>query len=104
MDLDNIGLYLDDRPAEGVFRVHRDVYSDAALFELEQKHIFECTWNFLAIESQLSKPNDFVTAHIGRTPILVTRDAKGLRALVNVCRHKGAVVCGAESGNSKYHV
>ncbi|MGB5082604.1 MAG: Rieske 2Fe-2S domain-containing protein [Burkholderiales bacterium] len=104
MDLENIGLYLDDRPADGVFRVHRDVYSDAALFELEQRHIFERTWNFLALESQLSKPNDFVTAHIGRTPILLTRDARGLRALVNVCRHKGAVVCSAEAGNSKYHV
>jgi benzoate/toluate 1,2-dioxygenase alpha subunit len=104
MNLENIGLYLDDRPAEGVFRVHRDVYSDPALFELEQKHIFERTWNFLALESQVPKPNDFVTAHIGATPILLTRDAKGLRGHVNVCRHKGAVVCGAEAGNAKYHV
>ena len=105
MDLKDIRLYVDDRPAEGVFRVHRDVYSDPELHELEHKYIFERTWNFLALESQIAKPNDFVTAHIGRTPVLATRDAKGrLCAFVNVCRHKGAMLCAAEEGNAKYHV
>ena len=105
MDLKDIRLYVDDRPAEGVFRVHRDVYSDPELFELEQKFIFERTWNFLALESQIGKPNDFVTGHIGRTPVLVARGSKGrLGAFVNVCRHKGALLCADEEGNSKYHV
>ena len=53
MDLKDIRLYVDDRPAEGVFRVHRDVYSDPELHELEHKYIFERTWNFLALESQI---------------------------------------------------
>src|SRR2546422_10004677 len=97
MDLKDIRLYVDDRPAEGVFRVHRDVYSDPELHELEHKFIFERTWNFLALESQIGKPNDFVTGHIGRTPVLATRDAKGrLCAFVNVCRHKGAMLCRSE--------
>src|SRR5215467_1545810 len=105
MDLKDISLYVDDRPAEGVFRVHRDVYSDPQLFELEQKFIFERTWNFIALESQIAKPHDFVTGHVGRTPVLVTRDAKGhLAAFVNVCRHKGALLCASEEGNAKYHV
>lgn len=42
--------YLDERPEEGVFRVHRAAYSDPRLFELEVKHIFERTWIFLALE------------------------------------------------------
>src|SRR2546425_1220892 len=97
MDLKDIRLYVDDRPAEGVFRVHRDVYSDPELFELEQKFIFERTWNFIALESQIARPNDFVTGHIGRTPVLATRDAKGrLGGFVNGCRHKGAIACAAE--------
>lgn len=105
MDLKDIRLYVDDRPAEGVFRVHRDVYSDPELFELEQKFIFERSWNFLGLESQLPKANDFITGWIGRTPVLVTRDARGaLGAFVNVCRHKGVMLCGAEEGNAKYHV
>jgi len=95
MDLKDISLYVDDRPADGVFRVHRDVYSDPELFELEHKFIFERTWNFLALESQIRKPNDFVTGHIGRTPVLATRDAKGsLRAFVNVCRTRARCCAG----------
>jgi benzoate/toluate 1,2-dioxygenase alpha subunit len=105
MELDRIRLYVDDRPSEGVFRVHRDVYADPELFELEMKYIFERTWNYLALESEIAKPNDFVTRHIGRTPVIVTRDAKGkIGAFINACRHKGATVCRLEEGNTKFHV
>ena len=38
---------VDDRPHEGVFRVHRDVFADAALFELEMENVFGKTWVFL---------------------------------------------------------
>jgi benzoate/toluate 1,2-dioxygenase alpha subunit len=105
MDLDDIRLYVDDRPADGVFRLHRDVFSDPELFELEMKLIFERTWIFLGLETQVAKPNDFITTHIGRTPVLLAREAKGgLGAFVNACRHKGATVARVESGNAKFHV
>src|SRR5439155_957076 len=77
VDLKDIKLYVDDRPEEGAFRVHRDLFADAELFELEQKYIFERTWGFLAFESQLAKPHDFTATHIGRVPVMVTRDAAG---------------------------
>ncbi len=105
MDLNALKLYVDDRPDEGVFRVHPGVYSDPELFELEMKFIFELTWNYLALDSEIPAPNDFVTRHIGRTPVIVMRDAKGgIGAFVNACRHKGATVCSLESGNARYHV
>ena len=52
MDISN---YLDDRRDDGVFRVHRKAFSDEALFELEQKHIFERTWSFLGHRRTRSK-------------------------------------------------
>jgi benzoate/toluate 1,2-dioxygenase subunit alpha len=105
MDLENTKLYIDDRPEEKIFRVHRDVFSDPELFELEMKYVFERTWHFLALESQIPKANDFVTATIGRTPVLVARGPDGrVRAFVNACRHKGATVCRLSEGNAKYHV
>ncbi len=105
MDLRDIRLYVDDRPAEGIFRLHRDVFTDPGLFEFEMKLIFERTWIFLGLESQVAKPNDFITTHIGRTPVLLARDAKGkLGAFINACRHKGATVARVESGNAKFHV
>src|SRR3954464_11240816 len=105
MNLDDIGLYVDDRPSEGIFRLHRDLFADPGLFELEMKHLFERTWIFLGLESQVAKPNDFTTTHIGRTPVLLSRGAKGeLGAFVNACRHKGATVARLQSGNVKFHV
>jgi benzoate/toluate 1,2-dioxygenase alpha subunit len=105
MDIENIKLYVDDRPAEGVFRVHKDAFSDPEVFELEMKYIFERVWNFLGLESQIPKPNDFFTTHIGRTPVLVSRNVQGgAGAFINACRHKGATVCRLEQGNAKFHV
>ena len=101
----SLGPYVDDRPQDGVFRVHRDVYADPGLFELEMKYVFGRTWNYLALEAEIARPNDFVTRHIGRTPVLVARSAAGrLGAFVNACRHKGATVCRAEEGNARFHV
>ena len=77
MDVSELRHCVDDRPEQGVFRVHRKVFSDPELFELEQRYIFERTWQFLALESEVARPNDFVTGWIGRTPVLVTRDAQG---------------------------
>jgi phenylpropionate dioxygenase-like ring-hydroxylating dioxygenase large terminal subunit len=105
MALGEIEGLVDDRPRDGVFRVHRDVFADPALFEQELAFIFERTWNFLTIDSQLARPFDFVTCFIGRTPVLVMRDGQGtVGAFRNVCRHKGALICSAEQGNAKRHV
>lgn len=105
MDIENIRLYVDDRPEEGVFRVHRDAFSDPEIFELEMKYIFERNWNFITLESEIAKAHDFVGARIGRTPIIVSRDAQGnIGAFINACRHKGATVCRVSAGNAKYHV
>lgn len=105
MGLMRPGAYIDDRPDEGVFRVHRDVYSDPELFELEIRHIFERVWNFIGLDSQIANAHDYITTHIGRTPIVVSRGADGgIHAFLNACRHKGALVCRYEKGNSASHL
>ena len=97
--------YVDDRPQDGVFRVHKDVYTSPELFELEMKYIFEKTWSFIGHESQLRNTNDWRATHIGRTPVLVMRDERGrIGAFINACRHKGAKLTRTEAGNRKLHV
>lgn len=105
MPLQEFKRYVDDRPKDGVFRVHKDVYIDPDLFELEMRHIFERTWSFVGHESQLRQPHDWLATHIGRTPVLVMRDAQGhIGAFLNACRHKGAKLTRTEAGNRKFHV
>ena len=73
MDVKHINLYVDDHPAEGVFRVHFAVCSDPDPFELEMTIMLQRIWSFPAFEAHIPKPNDFITATIGRTPVMVTR-------------------------------
>jgi len=105
LDAAYVGGLVEDRTAEGVFRVHRDVFRNAALFELEVRHIFESTWVFLGLESDVPAPHDYVTTTVGRQPVVVMRAGDGkLGAYLNSCRHRGARVCHLERGNKRTHV
>jgi benzoate/toluate 1,2-dioxygenase alpha subunit/2,4,5-trichlorophenoxyacetic acid oxygenase 1 len=101
----DISALIDDRPQEGVFRVHRDAFTDPAIFDLEMKHIFEATWAFVGMESQVPNDHDFFTTTIGRQPVIISRGADGkLTCVLNSCRHRGMLVCPQRSGNQQYHV
>ncbi len=87
------------------FLVHRDIFRDPAIFELEMRNIFDATWVFIGLASQVPKAHDFHSTWLGRQPIVVMRDGEGrLGAFFNSCRHRGAVICHVEHGNTKYHV
>ena len=83
-------------------RVHRSLYTDPRIFELEMTRIFGAVWVYLAHESQVPKNDDFLAARLGLRPILVVRDSQGeLRALFNRCTHRGARVCREERGSAR---
>ncbi|ADP96870.1 Rieske 2Fe-2S domain-containing protein [Marinobacter adhaerens] len=64
------------------------------------KYIFEGNWVYLAHESQIQENNDFFTTYIGRHPIIITRDKSGnLNAFLNICTHRGAMLCRSKKGN-----
>jgi phenylpropionate dioxygenase-like ring-hydroxylating dioxygenase large terminal subunit len=105
MNTDEIAALLDDRPDEGIFRVHRRAYEDEQIFELEMKHLFESGWVFLGLANQLPNPHDYLTTHVGRTPVIVMRNAKGeLNCFTNTCTHKRAKLCHTRTGNAPVHV
>ncbi|MGE3936956.1 MAG: SRPBCC family protein [Rhodospirillaceae bacterium] len=93
---------IDDRPDAGVFRVHRSVYLDPALFEREIETIFERAWIYLCHDSQVPAPGDYVATAIGRRPVFVIRQADGsLGAFLNACSHRGTVLTARKAGNAK---
>lgn len=96
---------IDERPEEGVYRVHRRMFTDEAIFELEMEHIFEGGWIYVAHESQLPNQNDFLTTYIGRQPVILTRTKdEGVIGLLNACAHRGATLERAKCGNRKLFV
>ncbi len=96
---------IDDRPDDQVFQVDRRVFTDPAVFAAEMRYVFEATWVFVGLETQVARPNDFITTTIGRHPVLLTRDGTGqLGCFLNTCRHRGTIVCPFKQGQQKFHV
>ena len=84
------------------FSVHRKVFvSPEVLFD-EERRIFDKCWIYVGHASELKQPNDFRTRQVAGRPVIFTRDKQGtIRALLNVCRHRGALVCREREGNAR---
>jgi phenylpropionate dioxygenase-like ring-hydroxylating dioxygenase large terminal subunit len=63
-------------------------YTDPAITEREIHQIFRKTWNYIGPRNELEKVGDYITGYVGEIPVVVLRNAAGLAALVNVCRHR----------------
>jgi hypothetical protein len=48
-----------DNTAEGLFRVHRRVFTDPDILELERQRVFEHSWIYAGHESGIPQPGDF---------------------------------------------
>lgn len=98
----NYAALIDDRPGDGVFRIHRSIYNDPAILEAEYQAIFESGWLFLCHESIIPRPGDYFTTHMGRQPIFIIRTEEGgLAAYLNACGHRGSLLLKARAGNAQ---
>jgi phthalate 3,4-dioxygenase subunit alpha len=77
------------------------LYNDAEVHRLEVDRLFARAWVFLAHESEIPHPNDYVVRNVVDDSFLVTRDATGtVHAMFNMCVHRGMQVCRAERGTA----
>ena len=74
-------------------------YTDPDIFAREQQAIFSDDWLCVARAGDITEPGQFQTVEAGQESVIVVRQRDGgLRAFLNVCRHRGARVCAEESG------
>src|ERR1044072_2910450 len=84
------------------FSVHRKVFVSPEILEDENRAIFDKCWVYVGHASEVKNPGDFRTRHVAGRPVIFCRDRKGeVRALFNVCRHRGALVCREREGNAR---
>src|SRR5512146_1571768 len=79
------------------------VYGDPEIFALERDRLFSRSWVFLAHESEIPDPGDYVVRRVLNDSFIVVRDeARTVRVMFNMCLHRGMQVCRAEMGNASH--
>jgi phenylpropionate dioxygenase-like ring-hydroxylating dioxygenase large terminal subunit len=82
-------------------RVHRDVYVNPDVFELEMERVWGKAWIYVGHDSQVKNAGEFITTTIGTEPVVMSRDKAGeVHVMYNRCGHKGAKVCSQKSGKT----
>lgn len=88
--------------APEVMRVPASAYHDPERWRLEMDKVFKRVPLMLAMSCELRAPGDFKTIEVLGVPVLMVRTASGaVRAYVNSCSHRGAVIVTESAGNKK---
>lgn len=99
MDIDALlALYDTEKPLAEASTIPGPWYTDPRVLELEKASVFASSWQFVARLDQLAKQGQYVTADVAGEPVVVVRDASGLRAFYNVCRHHATLVMAKPEG------
>jgi choline monooxygenase len=98
-----------NRPLAQAHTIPSAWYWNPELADLERRAVFGDTWQAVGRTDQIDGPGTFFTADVAGEPLLVVRDDAGtLRAMANVCRHRGAVIVNELAGHAtrlrcRYH-
>ena len=81
--------------------VHKSVYTDPALYQLEMERIYGRAWIYVGHDSQVPNPGDFHATRIGDQDVVMVRASdRQVHVLYNRCPHKGAQVVPEGCGNT----
>lgn len=82
-------------------KVHRRLYTDPVIFDLEMERIWGKSWIFIGHESQVPDAGSYITLQLGKRPVVMVRDRTGeVHVLYNRCGHKGAKLVDKPCGNT----
>jgi len=97
---------IDQGPVLGDVRrgmIPAHIYNDSELFALEKERLFARSWLFIAHESEVPQPGDYVVRRVLDDSFIISRGSSGqVRAMFNMCLHRGMQICRAEMGNASH--
>lgn len=75
-------------------------YQSLEIFDAELDRIFKSTWLCVARSTLLPRPGSFLNAEVAGESVLLVRNQQGrVRALLNLCRHRGSLLCAESAGD-----
>jgi len=87
------------------FSLERDFYTDESVYRVDVERIWRRGWLFAGHSCEIPNPGDYFALEVDSDPILVIRgDDKQVRALHNVCRHRGSLICPEAAGHVSWLV
>jgi Rieske 2Fe-2S family protein len=102
-DRDRLAALVARQPA-GATLLH-EFYSDPLIFARDIASIHLRHWLCVGHSSRIPKPGDWFLFDLANESLIVVRGRDGeIRALVNVCRHRGSHVCYEPEGHSRAFV
>ena len=85
------------------FALDQAFYSDPSVYARDIERVFMREWLYAGHASEIPKPGDYFLFEVaGESVIVVRGDDRVIRALVNVCRHRGSRVCYETRGNTSW--
>ncbi len=88
--------------APGVFRVPASNYLDAERWEREMQRIFKRVPLMLALAGEMKEPGDYKAMTVMDVPVLLVRGRdQQIRAFMNSCSHRGAMIVEDGLGSAK---
>ena len=79
------------------------IYNDEDIFRLERERLFSRAWVFVGHESEVPQAGDYVVRRVMEDSFIISRGEDGqVRAMFNMCLHRGMQVCRAEMGNASH--
>ena len=97
---------IDQGPVLGDVRrgmIPAHIYNDSELYALEKERLFARSWLFIAHESEVPQPGDYVVRRVLDDSFIISRGSSGqVRAMFNMCLHRGMQICRAEMGNASH--
>jgi nitrite reductase/ring-hydroxylating ferredoxin subunit len=90
--------------APGVHQVPVTNYFDADRWQLEMARVFRRLPLVLGVSSELREPYSYQAIEVAGMPVLITRGDDGqIRAFVNMCSHRGAIIAEDGVGTARRH-
>jgi phenylpropionate dioxygenase-like ring-hydroxylating dioxygenase large terminal subunit len=80
----------------------RDFYTDPAIFEHDMNRMLLRHWFCAGHVSSIPRAGDYLVVDLGPESVIIVRSSGGeVRALLNVCRHRGSRLCGGRTGKAQ---